>query len=150
MALVGAHNKMADSGVQSRSPLYSFAFTPPLPPLHSITPKPWPKHSVVIIMVISTCSFSDWASLSSFLSFQGFDFFLCTGKFQGCRCGLHFPAPICILEWSFLFFMESSRGNILLLTFINSCYHHLSCFPFLSPSDFYWTLSMHRGSGLQK
>ena len=34
MALVGAHNKMADSGVQSRSPLYLFAFTR----LHSITP----------------------------------------------------------------------------------------------------------------
>lgn len=91
-------------------PIYLYS-----PPQHH--PHPWPKHSVVTIMVISACSFSDWAALSPFLSFQGFDFFLCTGKFQGCRCGLHFPAPICIGMKFFFFFSWSSAGA-------TYCYQH--------------------------
>lgn len=77
---------------------------------------------------------------SPFPSFQGCDFFLGVGKFQGCRRGLHFPTPVSFFEVSVLFFMESWSGDILLLPFIDFCH--------IIPPSFPPFLKLLLGSGL--
>ena len=67
--LLGPTTRWPTPGSRAAAPCTHLPLFPLSHPF-TASPQPWPKHSVVTIMVISACSFSDWAALSHFCLFR--------------------------------------------------------------------------------
>lgn len=89
---VARHTAMPGSGAWRHGPLYLATFAaigpspPPLARTLSSDQYSWGRFDMFFLRL--------GVPASLFPSFQGFDFSLWAGQFQGCRCDLHFPTLI--------------------------------------------------------